>query len=45
MARHLWWLRRIVSLPRHPSGLIPFPFGFFATPPDKWLSFISVFSL
>jgi len=43
MARHLGWLRQVVFLPCHPSGLIPFPFGFFATPPDEWLSFFSVF--
>ena len=37
------WLRRVVVLPCHPSGLIPFPFGFFAPPPFQWLSFFSVF--
>jgi hypothetical protein len=27
----------------HPSGLIPFPFGFLAPPPFSLLSFFSVF--
>jgi len=28
MAGQKRWLRRVVVLPCHPSGLIPFPFGF-----------------
>jgi len=28
MAGQIWWLRRVAQLPYHPSGLIPFPFGF-----------------
>jgi hypothetical protein len=43
MARQKWWLRQVVMLPCHPSGLIPFPFGFFAPLPVEWLSFFSVF--
>jgi hypothetical protein len=27
----------------HPSGLIPFPFGFLATPPFRMLSFFFCF--
>src|SRR5690606_11496467 len=33
MAGQKRWLRRVVVLPCHPSGLIPFPFGFSACTP------------
>ena len=33
MAGQIRWLRRVVVLPCHPSGFIPFPFGFSACPP------------
>ncbi|WP_041537143.1 hypothetical protein [Pseudopedobacter saltans] len=43
MARQIRSFAKLILLPCHPSGLIPFPFGFFATPPIEWLSFFSVF--
>jgi len=43
MARQIRCFAELIFLPCHPSGLIPFPFGFFAPPPDEWLSFFSVF--
>jgi hypothetical protein len=33
MAGQIRRLRQVVVLPCHPSGLIPFPFGFSACPP------------